>query len=240
MCHNLGSDESKDPFTFNSAIAGDIYQWGRYTDGHEKRASERTMIVATSSTPNHEYFILDGATFDWTSAANKNALWGDGYIEPQNTDSAPFTQKKGPNDPCPAGWKVPSGKQWTSIFLGSTGGVSGDGGGSITTTPAANVVTGASNPAMTQAGNSGFNFGPLLYLPFGGQRGTLGPVYAGVGGNYHSSTLRLNGSDVYVNIFSISDPNLGNVALTSGAAVGTKNQSVGKNYGGLVRCVIDK
>jgi hypothetical protein len=238
MCHNLGADESKDPFTYNSDIAGDIYQWGRNTDGHEKRSSERTTLLATTGTPNHNYFIMD-ATSDWTSVATKNALWGDGSLEPQNTDSAPFNPKKGLNDPCPAGWKVPSGKQWTSIFLGSTGGSNGDGSGAITTTPAANVVTGAINPAMTQAGSNGVNFGTLLYLPYGGQKSSLGVVYPGYNGLYHSSTLRIIGVDVYVNLFSISDPNFANVAQ-AGAIVGTKNLTYPKNYGQLIRCVIDK
>ena len=38
---------------------GDLYQWGRQTDGHEKRLSDTTLVLANSFEVNHGKFIVD-------------------------------------------------------------------------------------------------------------------------------------------------------------------------------------
>jgi uncharacterized protein (TIGR02145 family) len=231
MCHNIGADESRDPFIYNSAMLGDLYQWGRSTDGHEKRGSDNTTLVATVATPNHDFFIQAAGGFHWTSVSNKEALWGGGVVEPQNTNTAAFNQRKGPNDPCPAGWKVPSSKQWQSLFIGPTAGPNFNGTDVLTTTsPSANVITAVVNPAMTQAGNNGYNFGNLLFLPLAGYRGGLGPVYSGSIGYYHSANVRDAGG-TFTN----------SMELGAFTANGIKfKDDLYQFIGQTVRCVIDK
>jgi uncharacterized protein (TIGR02145 family) len=226
MCHNLGADESKNPFIYQPAIYGGTYQWGRQTDGHEQLASKPTPTQSPTATPNHNYFI--NSSGEWSAAANINALWGDGLVEAFGAFTTSISQKKGPNDPCPAGWKVPSHKQWVSILVGYNGGPNSD--GSVYSFPAAgaaNVVSTAIDPAMPGAGANGLNFGPLLYLPFTGQRGGLSTLYIGTNGLYWSSTLQNNSTDNGAT-FSITGSSAGGKGLLH------------KNYGLAVRCVIDK
>lgn len=92
MDRNLGASRvatSKD----DPAARGDLYQWGRDTDGHEKRTSATTTTLSSSDTPGHGDFIVSPNTApDWRSPQNDN-LW-------QEAD--------GINNPCPTGYRVPT------------------------------------------------------------------------------------------------------------------------------------
>jgi hypothetical protein len=71
MYYNLGADPSYDipekqmaytpsPNTDGSpdaTVYGDLYQWGRTTDGHEKRNSTATSTLSTTDAPGHNKFI---------------------------------------------------------------------------------------------------------------------------------------------------------------------------------------
>jgi uncharacterized protein (TIGR02145 family) len=97
-CYNLGADP------VNGDINGDLYQWGRPTDGHEKRDSQTVTTQATNDDATlpiavNGKFII-GYT-DWRSTST-NTLWQEGT--------------KTANDPCPDGFKVPSYSQWVSIL----------------------------------------------------------------------------------------------------------------------------
>ncbi len=178
MCHNLGADESLDPFAWNSIannrgddIKGDLYQWGRPSDGHEKRNSARTSTLADSNIPGHGDFIYinNVAPNDWRSGGENNDRWGDGTTFGDNTNMI-----KAANDPCPEGWKIPSQKQWASIY------------------------TSASIPnTWTWTGN-GYQVGHVLYLPAAGSRrytnGGLRDV--GLNGLYSSSTVNATYSSI--------------------------------------------
>jgi len=174
MCHNLGADESLDPFTYKSNgdavdtdIKGSLYQWGRPTDGHEKRGSTAITTLATSNTPGHANFIrASSSPYDWRSGGGNTSRWGDG--------TTGENQSKAANDPCPAGWKVPSQKQWQSIYKAS----------------------GAGAPSAATANtwswkNSGFMIGDALYLPASGYRNfsSASLYYVGINGYYWSSTV---------------------------------------------------
>ncbi|SMN17658.1 hypothetical protein CRYPA_1452 [uncultured Candidatus Thioglobus sp.] len=93
---NLGATQVATSGT-DSAAYGDLYQWGRATDGHELRTSATTATLATTITPGTNTFItINSSPNDWTTAglsnAAREAAWADG----------------GANDICPAGFSVPT------------------------------------------------------------------------------------------------------------------------------------
>ncbi|GAB6007870.1 fibrobacter succinogenes major paralogous domain-containing protein [Dysgonomonas reticulitermitis] len=188
LCYNLGANFMLDPFTYKSNgddvggdIKGDLYQWGRVADGHEKRNSDRyptnddsqengavpdadldanDLQVSSSSDAYHKFIKNDGIyRADWRQTQKDN-LWGDGN---QDED----VDKVVANDPCPPGWKVPSQKQWASIFTSMT------------------------SPNIWTWTTDGYKVGSSLYLPAAGTRsnntGTLNNV--DVRGDYWSSTV---------------------------------------------------
>lgn len=89
MDRNLGASQVATSST-DSAAYGDLYQWGRLTDGHENRASADTGIQSAGDIPGHGLFITANA--DWRSTPN-NSLW---------------QGVTGTNNPCPAGFRLPT------------------------------------------------------------------------------------------------------------------------------------
>lgn len=147
MCHNLDADQSLDPFTYvegdaagENGTLGHLYQWGRRSDGHEKRNSLTTITQATNNEATTPADVVGKFTIvnsDWRNP-QENILWGDGTMA--------LNPAKAANDPCPAGWKVPSQTQWASIYTSFT-------------TP----------NTWTWAGD-GYKVGDSLYLPAAGGR----------------------------------------------------------------------
>ena len=81
----------------DSEAFGDLYQWGRGTDGHQKRTSGLTEVLSESDSPGHGDFILSGEEpYDWRTTQNDN-LW-------QGVNGA--------NNPCPSGYRVPTQAEW--------------------------------------------------------------------------------------------------------------------------------
>jgi uncharacterized protein (TIGR02145 family) len=96
MDRNLGASQVATSST-DEAAYGDLYQWGRIADGHEKRTSITTSTLATSDTPGHGDYITAGSSpYDWRSPQNDN-LW-------QGVD--------GTNNPCPSGYRIPTEAEW--------------------------------------------------------------------------------------------------------------------------------
>ncbi|MDH6311142.1 hypothetical protein M2451_003989 [Dysgonomonas sp. PFB1-18] len=87
QCYNLGANMTVSPLVANAALIGSYYAWGRKTVTYEKYHT-----------------------------ANK-AGWGDGkdYTLDQIWNNS-LNPPKGPNDPCPSGWKIPSASQIRSLF----------------------------------------------------------------------------------------------------------------------------
>ena len=97
MDRNLGASQVATSKTDDKAY-GDLYQWGRGTDGHQNRNSTNTTILATSNQPGNSNFILGitNPTRDWLIVKNDN-LW-------QGVN--------GLNNVCPTGFRLPTLTEW--------------------------------------------------------------------------------------------------------------------------------
>lgn len=80
---------------------GDLYQWGRATDGHEKRVSDTTLTLANNYEAGHGLFIVDEKkSNDWMKHSDDD-LWLD---------------DNGLTNPCPCGYRVPTSEEWRALL----------------------------------------------------------------------------------------------------------------------------
>lgn len=88
MDRNLGAE--------NVGDYGDLFQWGRSADGHQKRDSKVTVKVSDTITPDHDMLIKcdNNSSFDWVRPQH-DELWKDGI-----------------NNPCPDGFRIPTEAEW--------------------------------------------------------------------------------------------------------------------------------
>lgn len=86
---NLGASQAATSRTDAQAY-GDLYQWGRRMDGHEKRTSGTRNEQSSTPQPSHSDFIIGYS--NWLNPSNNN-LW-------QGVN--------GINNPSPPGWRVPT------------------------------------------------------------------------------------------------------------------------------------
>jgi hypothetical protein len=93
MDRNLGASQVATSST-DAAAYGDLYQWGRRSDGHQCRNSATTTTTLSSvDQPAHGNFIkAPNSPYDWRSPQNTN-LW-------QGVN--------GVNNPCPIGFRLPT------------------------------------------------------------------------------------------------------------------------------------
>lgn len=93
MDRNLGA--SRVAISIDDADAyGDLYQWGRGKDGHENRYSPTVDTPSETDSPGHGNFIKGISTWnhDWRTETN-DSLW---------------QGANGINNPCPAGFRLPT------------------------------------------------------------------------------------------------------------------------------------
>lgn len=93
MDRNLGASRVATSLKDSEAY-GDLYQWGRLTDGHEHRSSLTISSQSSSDVPGHDRFITEFS--DWRNPANNNLWQGESGI----------------NNPCPAGFRLPTEAEW--------------------------------------------------------------------------------------------------------------------------------
>ena len=92
MDRNLGASRVATS-SIDSEAYGDLYQWGRGTDGHEKRTSSTTSTLSPTNDPHHSSFILPpNSPYDWKTPQNNNLWQG----------------VAGNNNPCPSGFRLPT------------------------------------------------------------------------------------------------------------------------------------
>jgi hypothetical protein len=101
MDRNLGASRVANSSTDVQSF-GDLYQWGRGADGHQKRNSATTTTLSTTDVPGNGNFIL-APSFpnDWRSSLNINLWQG----------------KNGTNNPCPSGFRLPTFEEWTAEVI---------------------------------------------------------------------------------------------------------------------------
>ena len=151
-CHNLGADASANPFTPDWKLNGSYYQWGRLNPS------------ASAPTGTSSAQANSGAISGWSQSNVAGDAWTD-------------ASKTG-NDPCPAGFRVPTEQNWAAVA-------------NTTLNPDGTYVgswvvdaTNYSSGMRIGTGNSG------LYLPAAGVRRSTDGILLGRGdeGDYWSST----------------------------------------------------
>ena len=167
MCHNLGANTNADPLTPSWELNGNYYQWGRNPtcfgqdgiDGTNPCSSPVYGIAAPWG--NAAGNDNAGAITGWSTTAAANGAWADG--------------SKTADDPCPAGFRVPTSAQWTGV---------------INTSLNTRTTVGSFTSSTTNY-SSGVRYGSSLFLPTTGYRiGTNGALLSrGFNGNYWSSTI---------------------------------------------------
>jgi uncharacterized protein (TIGR02145 family) len=154
MDRNLGATQAATSSTDANAY-GDLYQWGRFADGHQCRNSLSTSALSTSDTPGHADFIINNTSpYDWRNSQNDN-LW-------QGVN--------GVNNPCPAGYRIPTDSELNDERLSWT--ISNSAGAF------------ASNLKLTLAGYKMYSDGNLYHV--------------GARGRYWSSTTNIAANNVFL------------------------------------------
>jgi hypothetical protein len=103
MDRNLGATQVATSST-DVAAYGDLYQWGRGTDGHQLRTSTTTATLSSSATSGHGDFITAATTYDWLSTQD-DSLWNG---------------LSGINNPCPSGFRLPTNAEFEAEALSSS------------------------------------------------------------------------------------------------------------------------
>lgn len=98
MDRNLGATRVATSSTDTLAY-GDLYQWGRGSDGHQKRSSLITSTLSSSDQPDHGDFIVSSnSPYDWRTPQSDNQWQGINGI----------------NNPCPSGFRLPTVVEWST------------------------------------------------------------------------------------------------------------------------------
>ncbi len=95
MDRNLGASRVATSSTDDQSY-GDLYQWGRPSDGHQCRNSANSSATSSSNQPSTSSFIISTSLNDWLSPQNANLWQG----------------LNGINNPCPTNFRLPTSSEW--------------------------------------------------------------------------------------------------------------------------------
>jgi len=95
---NLGASTAANSID-DPAAFGDLYQWGRFADGHQCRNSSTTATRSATDAPGNNLFITHAT--DWRSTINNNLWQG----------------LTGANNPCPFGYRLPTAAEFEAERL---------------------------------------------------------------------------------------------------------------------------
>ena len=95
MDKNLGAASVATSST-DAASYGDLYQWGRKDDGHQIRTSATAAGPVAAGAEGANFITSITIPTDWLSTQDGNRWYGELSV----------------NDPCPAGYRVPSDYEW--------------------------------------------------------------------------------------------------------------------------------
>jgi uncharacterized protein (TIGR02145 family) len=163
MTSNMGADPDMTPkqqmaYTSGGStdmtVFGDLYQWGRKTDGHEKRNSTTTSSKPADPANVGDQFVTGSS--NWLNSAVAD-LWGNGGGLDAQTNTT-YTGSQNVNNPCPDGYRVPTEHEWALL---------GNEGESATSTPNDEI------PSMTASGSSGNSSG-IVWVPVSGGTASTG------------------------------------------------------------------
>src|SRR5690606_858874 len=111
---NLGS-ESVGTSATDALAFGDLFQWGRWDDGHQSRTSDVSNALLSPNNPtalglsNSNFYLTDPK---WWSSGSLNDTWN--AATPQDVSETDG------GDPCKAalgeGWEVPTQSEWQTII----------------------------------------------------------------------------------------------------------------------------
>ncbi|MDQ1804325.1 T9SS type A sorting domain-containing protein [Chryseobacterium sp. PTM-20240506] len=105
---NLGSIQVATSMTDEDSY-GDLFQWGRWDDGHQKRNSQ-TVGIPTPNSPDGLTGITSFVTGSWWNANSLTDHWSANNMNAVNSGNG--------YDPCKAislDWKMPSQADWAAL-----------------------------------------------------------------------------------------------------------------------------
>ncbi len=176
---NLGATQVAVSST-DAAAYGDLYQWGRATEGHESRTSNTTSTNATTADPNagnswDGLFILEiNSPYDWLTP-QVDTLW---------------LGASGTNNPCPTGFRIPTEAEWDAERISwATNNAAGAYGSPLKLTVGG--YRKRTDGSLTDVGSDGYYWSaplsgiyvylPPLYLSFSSSDTYIGPAGRGQG-----------------------------------------------------------
>lgn len=167
MDRNLGASQVATSSS-DAAAYGDLYQWGRLTDGHENRNSGTSTTLSSSDVPGHNNFITNSVSpRDWRNPQNGNLWQG----------------ASGINNPCPAGYRIPTSAEWDAERLSwSSNNAAGAFGSPLKLTTGG--IRFATNATVNNAGSSGYYWASNAW---GMYMQSISFTSAGAGGSTSSS-----------------------------------------------------